>query len=169
MRKLTSVTVALAFLLASASALAGRGMMGAGKGPPPAVAKKALKDAGLSDQQIRRIETLRLESDKQALDIRHEIQKERLELRRLMQAEKPDRASIFKQLDRISGLQLQLKKSRVGHMLDVRAEMTAEQWDKVQQIFFEWKAQHHQGRKGFRHGAGPEAGGDPAAGPGQAR
>jgi len=135
--------LSLVFAMLPLSAQAGRFCRHGG--PPPEVMKQVLKDAGLSDQQIRRLENLRLEAEKQALDIRHEMQKERLELARLMQAEKPDRNAIFKQLEKISALQLQLKKNRVGSLLDARAEMTPEQWEKVQKIFFEMKRQHHEG------------------------
>jgi Spy/CpxP family protein refolding chaperone len=143
MEKAISGILSLVFAMLPLSAQAGR--FGRHGGPPPEVMKQVLKDAGLSDQQIRRLENLRLEAEKQALDIRHEMQKERLELARLMQAEKPDRNAIFKQLEKISALQLQLKKNRVGSLLDARAEMTPEQWEKVQKIFFEMKRQHHEG------------------------
>jgi len=143
MKKAIIGILSLVFVMLPLSAQAGR--LGRRGGPPPEVMKQVLKDAGLSDQQIRRLETLRLEAEKQALDIRHEIQKERLELTRLMQAEKPDRNAIFKQLEKISALQLQLKKNRVGSLLDARAEMTPEQWDKVQKIFFELKQRNRHG------------------------
>jgi len=98
----------------------------------PVMVKKVLKEAGASDQQVRRVQTLIDESKTKTLDVKHELEKSRLDVEQLMRAENPDRAAIFKQIEKIGALRLQLKKLWVGTILDVRKELTPEQWEKVQ-------------------------------------
>jgi Spy/CpxP family protein refolding chaperone len=113
-------------------------------GPNPVVVKKFLKDAGCSDQQIRRIETLKDEVERKTLDIKHQVENARLDMKQLMQAENPDRAAIFKQIDKIGALRLQMKKARVGLMLDIRKELTPEQWEKLQAFKTEHRMKHRK-------------------------
>lgn len=140
MKKLISLSVALAICAPPALALAGPGMRGLG----PVMVKKAMKDAGLSDQQVRRVELLRDESERQVLDIRHEMHKARIDLRQMMQVDSPDRAAIFGQLEKIAGIRLQLEKNRVELILDIRREVTPEQWEKLQLL----RAEHRLKQRG---------------------
>jgi hypothetical protein len=100
----------------------------------PVMVKKVLTDAGCSDQQVRRVQVLIDETKRKTLDIRHELEKARMDVMQMMQSDNPDRAAIFKQIDRIGGMRLRLKKLWVGTILDVRKELTAEQWDKLQML-----------------------------------
>jgi Spy/CpxP family protein refolding chaperone len=67
----------------------------------PVMVKKVLTDAGASDQQIRRVQGLIDETKTKTLDVKHELEKARLDVEQLMRAENPDRAAIFKQIDKI--------------------------------------------------------------------
>ena len=117
----------------------------------PVVVKKALQDAGCSDQQIRRIEILKNETERKTLDIRHEMEKARMDMKQMMQADNPDRVAIFKQLDKIAAVQLRLNKACVGLILDVRKEVTPEQWEKLQLLKAEHKMKHRKKmRKRFK-------------------
>jgi len=121
------------------------------KGLNPVIMKKVMKDAGCSQQQIRRIEVLKDEVDRKKLDIRHEVEKARLDMKQLMQADNPNRTTIFKQIDKIGALRLQLKKLWVGFVLDVRKELTPEQFEQVQLLKAEFKMKHRkQMRKRFK-------------------
>jgi Spy/CpxP family protein refolding chaperone len=113
--------------------------------------KKVLKDSGASDQQIRRVQTLIDESKRKTLDIKHELEKARLDVKQMMQVDNPDRKAIFKQIDKIGALKLKMKKLWVGTILDVRKELTPEQWEKVQMLKAEkmMKRRKHM-RKRFR-------------------
>jgi Spy/CpxP family protein refolding chaperone len=82
-------------------ALAGPGGFG---GPPPAVMKKVMKDVGLDDKQIKQIEELHFKVEREALDVRHEVQKARLNLKQLMSATQPDQNAVFAELDKIGAL-----------------------------------------------------------------
>jgi Spy/CpxP family protein refolding chaperone len=118
--------------------------------PPPIHRRKVLRDVGLSDEQVKQIETLRYEADKQKLDLHHGLAKARLDLRRLMDADKPDESAVFAQIDRVGALDTQLKKNRVGLLLKVRGLMTPAQWEKLQAArpfhksvrrFYQWRGE----------------------------
>ena len=147
MKRLISLLV-VALLALPTMALAGpgfkRGFKHGFKRMNPVIMKKVLKDAGCSDQQIRRIETLKDETERKTLDIKHEVEKARLDMKQLMQADNPDRAAIFKQIDKIGALRLQMKKNRVGLILDIRKELTPEQWKQVQMLKAEHMMKHRQ-------------------------
>ena len=156
MRRFISLIV-VALLALPTIALAGPGFKhGSRRGfghMNPAVVKKFLKDAGCSDQQIRRVQTLTDETKRKSLDVKHEMEKARMDIQQLMQADNPDRAAIFKQIDKIGAIKLRLKKLWVGMILDVRKELTPEQWEKLQMLKVEHKTKHRkQMRKRFKSG-----------------
>ena len=126
MKKAITLLVALMLSLGTAVALAGPGHA------PPALKRKFMKKLGLNNKQIRKIDDLTYRADREKLDIRHEMEKNRLDLEQLMSADKPNEAAIFSKLEKISALELKLKKNRIGLMLKVKAILTPEQWDKLQ-------------------------------------
>jgi Spy/CpxP family protein refolding chaperone len=132
-------------------ALAGPGFKHGFKRMSPVIMKKALKDAGCSDQQIRRIETIRDGAERKKVDLKHQMETLRLDIKQLMQADNPDRAAIFKKIDQIGAVKLKLKKLWVGTILDVRKELTPEQWEQVQLLKAERMMKHRkQMRKRMR-------------------
>ena len=154
MKRLISILV-VALLAVPTMAFAGRGFKhGFGHGFKrlnPVMVKKVLKEAGASEQQIRRVQTLIDESKRKTLDLKHELEKGRMDIQQLMQADNPDRAAIFKQIDKVGALKLQMKKLWVGTILDVRKELTPEQWEKVQMFKAERKMKRRKHmRKRFR-------------------
>ena len=114
------------------------------KGLNPVIMKKVMKDAGCSEQQIRRIGILKDETERKTLDIKHEMEKARMDMKQLMQADNPNRAAIFKQIDKIGAIKLRLKKAWVWMILDVRKEVTPEQWEKLQLLKAEHKMKHRK-------------------------
>ncbi len=161
MKRLISMTVVV--LLAMPAVALARPGFGRDFGPRdfgpgfkqlnPVMVKKVLTDAGCSDQQVRRVQVLIDETKRKALDVRHELQKAQMDVMQMMQSENPDRAAIFKQIDKIGGMKLQLKKLWVGTILDVRKELTAEQWDKLQMLKADRMIKHRkQMRQRFKPG-----------------
>jgi Spy/CpxP family protein refolding chaperone len=128
MKKAITLLVALMLSLGTAVALAGPGHA------PPALKRKFMKKLGLDSKQIKKIEDLTYRADREKLDIRHEIQKNHLDLEQLMSAEKPNEAAIFSKLEKISALELKLKKNRIGLMLKVKTILTPQQWEKLQEF-----------------------------------
>ena len=128
MKKAIILLVALMLSLGTAVALAGPGHA------PPALKRKFMKKLGLDGKQIKQIDDLTYRADREKLDIRHEIEKNHLDLQQLMSADKPNEAAIFSKLEKISALELKLKKNRIGLMLKIRAILTPQQWEQLQEF-----------------------------------
>lgn len=140
MKKAITLLVALMLSLGTAVALAGPGHA------PPALKRKFMKKLGLDTKQIKKIEDLTYRADREKLDIRHEMEKSRLDLEQLMSADKPNEAAIFSKLEKISALELKLKKNRIGLMLKVKAILTPQQWEKLQEFQAARQAKRHEKR-----------------------
>lgn len=121
---------------------------GQGKGHG-AMGQKLLKDAGLSDQQIRRVQVLHNEVEKKTIDMRHAAEKLHLDKKQLMQAYKVDEAKVMALMDKLFAHKLEIMKTKLSFRLKVRAEMTEEQWIKLRDL----KADFHTKHKGA-HGKG---------------
>ncbi|MBN2496004.1 MAG: periplasmic heavy metal sensor [Deltaproteobacteria bacterium] len=149
MKKTTGIAVALAFILAALPAWAGFGhRRGPGKrGLPPAVRAELMKQAGLSDGQIRNIQSMRTELEKQQIDLRAEMEKVRLDFRSLMQRYDADERTVMTNVEKMHSLQLKLKKNRVLHMLRIRKEMSEQQWKTLHDLM---QQKRMQLRKEFR-------------------
>ncbi len=89
--------------------------------------QKMMADLKLTDAQKDQISKLRFEHQKSVIDSRARTQKAKLDLRELMQADKPDRASIDKSLKVVSEAQLHQKSLWVDHWFAVRSVLTPEQ------------------------------------------
>ena len=181
MKKLTTFVLLAAIAALPATALA-RHRPGHRFGPPAGhkiLVKQAMQKAGLSDGQIRSIETLRDEAQREVVDIRHEIEKARLDFEQLMKVDSPNEAAVMDQLEKIHALRLKLAKNRVKLLLDVRKEMTPAQWEKLQAIRAERRIKRRkriierrrsagegmQPRRGMGSGMDPGMGMGPGLGP----
>lgn len=108
-------------------------------GPPPEVMKQALRQAGLSNEQMKKIDELIFAAEKEKLDLRHQLRKARLELGRLLGEEKPDRGAVLELADRMGKLETELRRNHLKLLLDVRSLMTPEQWTQIEAQHFRWK------------------------------
>jgi Spy/CpxP family protein refolding chaperone len=125
---------------------------------PPALKKKFMKtELGLNAGQIQKIEELTYRADREKLDIHHELQKARLDLQHLMSTDQPNEAKVFSQLEKISKLELKMKKNRVGLMLKIRKLLTREQWEKMEAFQHHRKQRRRERRMRRRLGLPPSA------------
>jgi len=92
-----------------------------------------MRELDLTGEQRQKIADLREKQERNAIHARADIQTARLDLRRLMRAEKPDRMAVNRQIDRIAQLEAEQRKARVGLMLDVRGVLTPEQRQKMRE------------------------------------
>ena len=90
-----------------------------------------LRELDLSKEQREKIADLREKQERGAIRVRADLQTARLDLRRMMRAEKADRLAINRQIDRIAQMRAELAKARVGMMLDVRGLLTPEQQERA--------------------------------------
>jgi len=81
----------------------------------------------LTDQQKSDMQKLRFEMEKKQAQVQSKIRLQRIDLRELLAADKPDRAAIEKGIKTVSELQLQEKMNMVDHLFAVNALLTPEQ------------------------------------------
>ena len=109
--------------------------------------KVMLKEkVGLNDKQIDAIQKLRYKADRARIDIEYQLKKEGLYLQELMDGDKPDKTKVLSQIDKLGTLNTQVKKNRIGLMLDIRALMTPQQWAKMEQLHREHRTMHRHRR-----------------------
>ena len=81
----------------------------------------------LSDQQETQLRKLRIQTQKNRVQIHSKIHVARLDMKELFLAETPDRAAIEKIVKTISDLQHQAKVNHIDHLFDVYEILTPEQ------------------------------------------
>jgi len=106
----------------------GRMMHRGGLGP------RLARELELTAEQKEKMKAAHERQERKAIQARADIQLARLDLRKLMQADKPDSKAIEAQIDRIAGLRAGLEKSRVATMLEFRASLTPEQQKKLREL-----------------------------------
>lgn len=98
---------------------------------------------GITPEQASRIRTQTFDFRKTEIRNHADLQIKRLELMNLLSATNPDRSAINKKLQEISAVRLTQAESAIGFHLDMRAALTPDQQQKLQQMrrdFF-----HHRG------------------------
>jgi Spy/CpxP family protein refolding chaperone len=93
---------------------------------------RALAQLDLTPEQRDRITELHERQARKAIQARADLETARLDMRKLMRADTPDRRALDTQIDRIAGLEAGLRKDRVATLLDVRALLTPDQRKKLE-------------------------------------
>ena len=88
------------------------------------------RELSLSTEQRERIAALNEPFFEDAASLRQTINSRTEELARLLSQPSPDRTLIYETLDEVSALQSQLHRETLQHMLQVREELSEEQWTK---------------------------------------
>jgi Spy/CpxP family protein refolding chaperone len=131
----------------------GHGMghgMGAGMGPGMRMAHMfAMLD--LSDAQREKLKDLHERQARRDIQGRADMQIGRLDMRKLLTADKPDAAAINAQVDRLAKMGAEMKKAHIGTFLEARALLTPEQQKKLRDA-------HMGGGPMMRLHEGPEGG-----------
>lgn len=111
---------------------------------PPAVMEKLMKDAGLSDGQVRTIRAFHEDIQKNQLDIKHQLETLHLELRRALDQYQVDESAVMAKIDRIGELRLQMRKNQLRARLAARKEMTEAQWKTLRSLMAEKRMNRRQ-------------------------
>jgi Spy/CpxP family protein refolding chaperone len=109
----------------------------------------------LTDAQRAKLADIRDRQARRDIQARADLQIARLDLRKLVAAEKPEATAINTQIDRMARLRAEMAKSRMAAMLDARALLTPEQLRKL-----------HALRTGTSVRSPDGIGGGPSGGPG---
>jgi Spy/CpxP family protein refolding chaperone len=117
----------------------------------------------LTDPQVDRLREVVVEAEKSAVKTRAEMAVQRIELRELLRADKPDREAVMKKVQEISDLRAELMKQHVEALLAAKSVLTPEQQKKFRTYMEGWRgAERRQERfREFRRGAPMRPGSPP--------
>ena len=115
------------------------------------------QELSLTDEQIDQMQSERALFEQEMGQVRTELHNKRKALMGALKASEPDKTRIYQLVDEIGGLQLELEKQGIEHILRHRQILTPEQHEKFLDMF-----EHHFDKHGFRRGHGR---GDRAHGP----
>jgi Spy/CpxP family protein refolding chaperone len=123
------------------------------------------KQAGITDDQVAKIRQQESEFRKAEIRNRADLEVKRIDLKDLLESDKPDRAAIDNKLQEISASQMALEKAAIDHRLDLRDAITPAQREKIRQLLKDrWqrggpgdRGPEGAGRRGPRGAGGPNA------------
>lgn len=131
---------------------------------------EVVRDLALTPAQVEQLERSAYDHRLKLIDLRADVERQRLRLRPLLDAERPDEAKVTAQLDQVIAARGRLQKANILHRLAVRRVLDAQQWSKLQARRQERRALG-PGRwggpggprrdRGFRGGPDPWGGGAP--------
>lgn len=88
----------------------------------------------LTDQQIEQFEEMKYERRLASIDLRANLEKEQIEMERLMSADNLDRKKIMSQAEKVADLQKEMHLARIEGKLDMMEILTEEQREKMKDL-----------------------------------
>ena len=107
----------------------------------------------LTDQQEKKLQELHFSTAKQLIQMRSDLQIARLDLKRMLADQNPDRKMIFNQVEQISQIQAEMKKVHIEKMLAFREILNHEQLEKFRELQQERRMHFREMKRKFK---GPE-------------
>jgi Spy/CpxP family protein refolding chaperone len=107
------------------------------------------EEVELTDQQKEEIKDIIVETQKEKIQLKADLEIAKLELHELMTADTPNRNEIDKKIDEMSELHKSLFKNEIYRKLDIRGKLTDEQWETVKEFWFEHPGMPHHEPKHF--------------------
>ena len=139
-----------------------QGMRGEGVGHGRMMALMAGK-LGLDDAQRGKLRDIHERQMRHDIQARADLQIGRLDLRKVLHAEKPDAGAINSQIDKLARMRADLAKSHVAAMLEARSVLTPEQQKKMRELHERGAMMDEmgpgEGHPGMMHGMGMGPGG----------
>jgi len=103
-------------------------------GPPKWWKNSALmKQIGVSDDQITRIEKIFQDHRLQLIDLHAALEKQEAILDPLVDADQPDQTEVVAQIDKVAQARAALEKSDALMLLAIRRVLTVDQWKKIRE------------------------------------
>jgi Spy/CpxP family protein refolding chaperone len=128
----------------------GRGMRDGGRGPGMILA--LADEIGLTDDQENKLKKMTFDFQSQMVDLQGAVKKAQIKKRALMR-DRADEKQVASAIDELSRLRADLQKGRYGHHQAIRAVLTPEQLDKLDDMCKIRKGagmRGHPGMKGYR-------------------
>lgn len=101
---------------------------------PPELIMKYHNEIALDDNQSKTIKELVQKAQSRFLDMQWEMQGEAEKLVKLLNARPVDEAAVLAQMDRVLGLEREVKKAQVTLMVRIKNTLTAAQQDKLTEL-----------------------------------
>jgi Spy/CpxP family protein refolding chaperone len=92
---------------------------------------EAVKNIGLDDGQVQKIEQSFQESRLKLVDLHANLQKEEFRLEPLLEADAPEESAVLGAIDRIAAARAALEKANAQMAFSIRRVLTPEQWKKL--------------------------------------
>jgi Spy/CpxP family protein refolding chaperone len=116
-------------------------------------AARAFRNLDLSKEQRDKIAEIRDKQQRNSIRVRADLQTARLDMGKLLRADKPDRAAINRQVERMAALRTDMEKARIGMMLDMRDVLTPEQREKMRGAMLDEGGERPEGGEGGERGS----------------
>ena len=91
----------------------------------------AAKNLGVTEAQLAQLREITYQGEIQQIKVRADLEIAQMELRRLLDTAKPTEEAVGKAIDKISALEAQMQKARIGEMLKVREILGEEMMAKL--------------------------------------
>jgi len=92
------------------------------------------EELGLTDEQVDKLKSIKLEHQKAAIKTESELKLKRLELRELMEAGEPDEFAVKAKVEEIGELKTQLAMNRIDGGLKARKVLTDKQQKQLKEL-----------------------------------
>jgi len=107
----------------------------------------------LTGHQEKKLQELHFNAAKELIQMRSDLQIARLDLKRMLAEDQPEREMIFSQVEQISKIQAEMKKVHIEKMLAFREILNREQLEKFRELQQEKRMHFREMKRKFK---GPE-------------
>lgn len=114
-------------------------------------------ELNLTDDQVARLRQLVTNTEKANIETRAKVAVAGIDLRQLMQSDKPNQAAVMKKVQQIVDLRGQIMKTNVQALLQAKTILTPEQQDKIRQ-FIQRRFMERGWRRNRGRNWGPQGG-----------
>jgi Spy/CpxP family protein refolding chaperone len=137
----------------------GGGMKGNGPGPGGmgwlVHNEDIAKTLGVTEDQLSQLREIAYQGEIAQIRGRADLEIAQMELRKLIDSAKPTEEAVGKAIDKISGLEAQLQKARIGEMLKARAILGEDTMEKIRDAMKDQMRERGKDReREGRHGKG---------------
>lgn len=113
--------------------------------------ERVIQQLGLTEEQQRKLDTILRDSASELIDLKAEVEKRGLDLRNALDAPQLNRQEVQRAAQNVSQARARLFERELMMFVDMRGELSAEQWTRFRQVL----QSRHGMRKRPMHGGRP--------------